>query len=150
MTEPIYERVLRDIEHLFHHQPHPSATIAASSPKEAPVSVLADIKAGLADLTAKLETIDADALDAFNDIKGNPEAAAVLDVLGSVAKAELPAGLITAATSGLSVLTKLAETHAASAQPAAAAPADAPADPGTPEAAEAVSAPQGPVVAGVA
>lgn len=104
--------ILQAAEHAEHaitsHIPHRATITPSSTTPGGPVNLLADLKADFADVTAKLESLDADAIDKVDAIKANPEAAEVLDVLASVAKAELPAGLISAATSGLAILTKLA------------------------------------------
>lgn len=147
MTERIFDELLTEtrkaeykLATVFHHHVRPSATISTSTTEEAPVSVLDEIKTGLDDIATKFETLDAEAISKVDAIKANPEAAAVLDVLATVAKAELPSGMITAVTSGLGLLTRFAAAQTASADPA---------DPVTP-AGVPQPVPAGPVVGGAA
>ena len=118
--------VAEKLRHLMHPHPHnvpqPAAapTIPTDTPEVTPMSLLAEIETGLKDAVSKFEAVDKEALDKVEAIKANPELAPLLDVLAALAKSELPPGILTAASSGFQMLTKLAEI------PAAGVPAEQP------------------------
>lgn len=75
-----------------------------------------------------LENVDTEVVGKVAAIKANPEAAAVLDVLGPLAETELPPGVLTAFATIFQAMTGAARPPAtAPAAPAAPAPPAAPA-----------------------
>lgn len=126
----------RPHHHTSAETPAAAPTIGTNPTPEDPVSVLTDIETSVNDVLARLKDVDTDALDKIDAIKANPEASVVLDALATVAKAELPAGWIDVATSGLQRLAELATQPTAAGQTAV--------DAATPP------APGGPVIAGQA
>lgn len=90
-------------------------------------SIISDIEAKVGELKTAAQTADTDVVDEYAKIKANPEANAVLTTLQSVAQAELPAGVISAAGEVFKALTDFAKAKPATETPATPAASPAPA-----------------------
>ena len=102
-----------------------TAAAAAAEPQEEPMSLLDTIKRDVADVEAKLASVDEDALAKLNTVLANPETADVLsDLAGLGAIVGIPEGTIAGIAGGLKTLLGL--------YPPAPAQPDAPQQPAVP------------------
>lgn len=129
----IFGALVRDWDHIEHavaarlpHHPASAETPAATatigtSTQEEPVSLLAEIKTDLANLAAKAEHIDEEAVTKLEAVTAHPEALDAFNTLAHLAGLPLPSGVISGITAGLKAVAAMMAPVAAP-QPVPAGP----------------------------